>query len=80
GGSYSYAYAINPAGEVAGYSYTTGNRELHAFLWRDGAMIDLGTLGSSSSFALGINPRGEVVGYSFINGNASAHATLWTAK
>src|SRR5262249_38317045 len=33
GGSSSYAYAINDNGLVAGFSYTTGNAEVHACLW-----------------------------------------------
>ena len=34
----------------------------HAFLWQDGAMTDLGTLGGRASWAYAINDRGQVVG------------------
>jgi probable HAF family extracellular repeat protein len=34
----------------------------HAFLWQDGTMADLGTLGGRSSGAQGINECGQVVG------------------
>jgi probable HAF family extracellular repeat protein len=46
---------INNLGEVVGSSYTTGNTNYHAFLYRDGGMTDLGTLGGDSSMAEGIN-------------------------
>ena len=36
----------------------------HAFIWRAGTMIDLGTIAGSSSAASGINGKGQVVGQS----------------
>ena len=63
GGNSSTATGINNSGQVAGYSYTTGNRPFHAFLY-DGSLHDLGTLGGNFSQATGINNSGQVVGYS----------------
>jgi probable HAF family extracellular repeat protein len=49
---------------------------MHAFVWKQGAMTDLGTLGGPSSNATGINNRGEIVGYSQL-ANGETHAALW---
>ena len=51
GGTYSNAYGINNNGWVTGISTLPGDKEIHAFLWRDGVMTDLGTLGGENSFA-----------------------------
>ena len=55
GGNFSVATAINPTGKVVGWSSLVGGRadgQLHAFLWEDGVMTDLGTLGGSQAEAL----------------------------
>jgi probable HAF family extracellular repeat protein len=57
------ALALNNSGQVVGMSDTRGGQD-HAFLWRDGTMTDLGTLGSQFSQAQGINDSGVIVGYS----------------
>jgi probable HAF family extracellular repeat protein len=78
GGAYSGAYAINDSGQVVGYSYTTGNAVMHAFLYSGGVMTDLGTLGGSHSQAYAINDSGQVVGYAHTTGNAAMHAFLYS--
>ena len=45
-------YDINAAGQMAGVY------DLHAALWENGSMIDLGTLGGTRSAAFGIDPQG----------------------
>jgi probable HAF family extracellular repeat protein len=75
----SFAHGINDHGAVVGTS--TGEAASHAFLWRRGRMVDLGTLGggpSDNSNALAIDERGRIVGWS--NGPAddfAQHAVLW---
>ena len=50
GGTTSKALGVNNCGQVVGESSLTGTSPTHPFLWRDGVMIDLGTLGGASGF------------------------------
>jgi probable HAF family extracellular repeat protein len=79
GGTDSYAQGINAAGQVAGYSQTTGDAATHAFLYDPGApgLHDLGTLGGTSSYGLRINASGQVTGYSYTTGDSDYHAFLY---
>jgi probable HAF family extracellular repeat protein len=67
--------AINDRGDIVGTSETASG-DLHAFLWRDGRMADLGTLGGATSRATAVNDRGQVVGYSE-TADGATHAFLW---
>ncbi len=72
---FAKARAINDEGQVVGSSLTSSG-ETHAFLWQDGEMADLGTLGGSASYATGINDQGQIVGYATPAGGGQ-HAFLW---
>ena len=49
GGSLSIAFGLNDRGQVEGFSTRLGDGSVHAFVWRDGIMTDLGTLGGPNS-------------------------------
>ena len=76
GGGYSYGREINELGQVAGYSETASGRE-HAFLWQNGKMRDLGTLGGHNSYGREINNHGQVVGISS-TASGRVHAVVWS--
>src|SRR6184192_1267411 len=77
GGPVSIAYGINDVGQVVGTSATASGTS-HAFLWSNGTMADLGSLGSMGpSDGRGINNRGQVVGGTIDANNSHYHAFLW---
>src|SRR5947199_363838 len=57
----SRAVAIDDGGEVAGTSWDHGHAPEHAFIWSDGTMTALGTLGGDQSGAAAIGGAGRVV-------------------
>ena len=77
GGASSTACGVNDRGQVTGSSAIAGG-QVHAFIWQNGAMTDLGTLpGRVFSGARFINNRGQVVGSSSPAGGPPFEATLW---
>jgi probable HAF family extracellular repeat protein len=78
---YTEALDINNSGLVVGYSSTAAQTvPWHAFIWKQGRMTDLGTLGGPFSTATAINSAGVMVGYSdYVPGSSSfpRHAFLW---
>lgn len=85
-GADTWASDINDSGLVVGgtSSWSRGSgdrasRETHAFVWENGRMTDLGTLGGRSSWALAMNESGQIVGWSETKSGAR-HAVLWTLE
>jgi probable HAF family extracellular repeat protein len=66
GGTSSGGNSINNKSWVAGYSRLPGNQSRHAALWRNGSLLDLGTLGGpNSSVTWNVkNNEGIIVGIS----------------
>jgi probable HAF family extracellular repeat protein len=89
GGPDALAFSINERGQVAGQSYTnaepnktTGLPTLEPFLFQDGKMISLGSLGGTMGGtgpqgSIMINNRGQIIGTSNLAGDQFFHAFLW---
>jgi probable HAF family extracellular repeat protein len=60
GTSCCLAGSNNNRGWVDGTSALAGDKSFHPFLWRNGVMKDLGTLGGPNASAGGMNDRGDV--------------------
>jgi probable HAF family extracellular repeat protein len=87
GGPDAVMTTLNARGQITGQSYTnatandaTGMPTLDPFLWENGHMQDLGTLGGTVGFANWMNDRGEVVGQSNLTGDQTTHPFLWNGK
>ena len=79
-------FAPKLPGAVVGLSFldsipnpTTGVPTLHPFLWRNGHMRDLGSLGGTlcCSDAMVANSRGQVASDSTLAGDLNSHPFLW---
>src|SRR5229473_3054973 len=90
GGYQSYAWSVNNLGQVVGFASNTtpdqstgnvfafGATQTHAFLWQNGRMQDLGTLGGPDSTALVINERGQITGMSMTSSAINPNTQLPT--
>ena len=78
-GRVSDGHGVNTLGHVAGESRTSPTALFHAFLWVDGALTDLGTLGGIQSRAAAINGSDQIVGSADIFNPfvEITHAFLW---
>jgi probable HAF family extracellular repeat protein len=72
----SEARAISDSGLIVGTS-TTPNNSVHAFLWQDGVMTDLGSLTDYASWGYGVNNAAQVVGQ--YSDGVFGHPYLWDA-
>ena len=78
GGENSIAYDINDEGWIVGEASTDGELAIHAVLWQEGEVTDLGTIGDgpdATSRALGINEAGVIVGEAQVGD--MMHAVVW---
>jgi probable HAF family extracellular repeat protein len=87
-GTDSMAFYVNNEGQVAGQSFTdttvnasTGLPTMHPFLWENGKMKDLGTIGGALVTQIaGLNANGQVAGAMNVPGDASDHPFLWDGQ
>jgi probable HAF family extracellular repeat protein len=85
GGTDANALIVNDRGQVTGWSFTNLAPSTNCFfplttdpfLWENGTMTDLGTLGGTCGFPNWLNNQGDVVGQSNLAGDSAFHPFLW---
>jgi probable HAF family extracellular repeat protein len=87
GGPDTVPVFMDNRGQIAGQSYTsstpnpaTGQPTMDPFLWQDGHMRDLGSLGGTLAIPNDMNDFGEVVGQGNLSGDQSHHPFLWDGR
>ncbi|NUT46419.1 MAG: hypothetical protein HOV94_03725 [Saccharothrix sp.] len=73
----SEAVAVNERGDVVGWSSADNPDAPRAFLWRDGKVTYLGSLGGAHSLPTALNDRGTIVGES-TTADGTLKAVKWT--
>jgi probable HAF family extracellular repeat protein len=69
-----YGFSINSAGQIEGDS-TASNGNTHAFIWTNGAMTDLNTLGGPDSSGIHVNDEGHATGTAQMPSSGTTPAT-----
>ncbi len=69
-GTESYARDVNNRGQVVGDFLIADKSAFHAFLYTDGVVTDIGSLGSPQTVAAAINDQQQVIGTTWVPYNA----------
>jgi len=94
GGTESIEIGANSRGQVVGFSnndisdpFSLGglSTQTRAFVWQDGVISDMGTLGGADALATNVNEAGQIAGISYTDSNFSlncpypltTHAFFW---
>ena len=84
GGYDCVANPINDRGQISGgcdvtktINPATGYPTHHPFLWTNGVMQDLGSLGGAFGYGEVVSNQGAVVGFSTLAGEQHAHGFVW---
>lgn len=93
GGPDAGAFLVNERGQIGGISYTSSTPNSNngslcgpnvppqdPFLWEQGTMVDLGSLGGTCGYVNALNERGQLVGESTLAGNLAYHPFLWDKR
>ena len=74
------AWAVNERDQVIGFTQNRGaDRGEHGFVWENGTLTALPTLGGRLSLPVALNDRGRIVGWA-TNKAGQGHAVLWTLR
>jgi probable HAF family extracellular repeat protein len=91
GGPSAWATDINDNGQVIGQSFTTAvsdgtwrhvgdfnySRPTAGFIWENGAITNLGSLGGTGTLPTRINNHGQVIGFGTLAGDTAYHPFFW---
>jgi probable HAF family extracellular repeat protein len=77
GGAQFDPFWVNNRGQLTGTASLPGETMFHPFLWDNGTLTDLGTLGGDSGEGDFINEAGQIVGQSTFAGDQIYHGFLW---
>ncbi len=75
----SEAFGVNDLNEIVGYTENADASQVRGFLYKNGALTELGTLGGNASFGADINKHQIIAGYSTL-GDGNFHSTVYVPR